>query len=320
MDWALGVFPKSLLYTGAPLWPEIGAFVGSFGSGVGLVQTFAENPRILQHYDELSKVSEKFKIHGSGQDFLAAINTLFEKTSCPSNITKGVRIVPEEAHCSLLGATTPDMWLLTFGGTGTEGSGFFQRLNIVSSEDTRTVPRLRKPDLSQFSGLVDQVKALKDRPYILKLSPEADALLDRWQTEWIRIQPDTDDVTGRLQVLVQRNAIHLGWLLGDRVDSVEVIKRAIAVSNHQLRIRRQYKPVMGDSPWAVMENLLVRKVQSVKRIERSELYRKVNASRVGLEVFNRSIANLAAEGVFAIEKSSSQGRGRKAEIVVWCGN
>src|SRR5205823_5544658 len=106
---------------------------------------------------------------------------------------------------------------------------------------------------------------------------------------------------GRLQVLVLRNAMHIGWLLQGRIESEEIIRRAIAISNYQLRIRRRYKPIMGDSPWAQMESLITQKVNQQKSIERAKLYRIVHAERFGLQIFTKAIEMLAQEGVIAIE-------------------
>jgi len=324
INWALEVFPSSLVYTsGFPYWRGIGCWVGGFGSQVGLIKKAKDHRQILQVYDELSTLADKFRITGSGLSFLSLLNALYEKTLPPSNVTKDAAPDLEHPlHNSILGATTPDVWERTFGGTGSEGSGFFQRLNIVGSEERRAVPRLTKPDLKQFDPLVKAVKALAEKPYLLPMNEAADRLMKQWFDGLAKQAGDTD--TGRLQGLALRNAAHIGWLLNVRtgqlntVEPEEVIKRALALSNYQLTMRRKYQPVTGDTPWAQMENLISRYVQQAGVITRKDLYRRVHASRYGLKVFNNGLEALAREGLITIE-DVKQTR-HKVQMIHWLGN
>lgn len=315
------LFPASLLYThGNPFYEGIGAFVGGFASQCGIIRKARKHPQILQVYDELSTLSDKFKIHGSGLSFLALINALYERTLPPSNIVKeDIPDLETPLHNSILGGTTPDVWLQTFGGTGVEGSGFFQRLNIIGSEEKRTVPRLIKPDLAQFSGLVEKVKALRDNPYALPITPEADALLGEWYRNLQAADPETD--TGRLQVLCLRNAAHLGWLLdvgrGGMTSPAEVIRRAAKLSDYQLAMRRKYKPVLGDTPWAQIENLIIRYMQEHGVVTRSALYKAIHGERHGLKVFNSALILLENAGLIHTDKVR-EGRHIK-ETIFWDG-
>jgi hypothetical protein len=316
--WARELFPPELCYThGVPLHPDIGCYVAEFGSQVGLVKKAKTHSQIFQICDEFSNLSDKFKIAGSGTSYVALLNQLYEKTLPPSNITKDSQEdVGNPVHFSLLAATTPDVWAETFGKTGTEGSGFFQRLSIFGNEEKRTVSFLRKPDFAQFAPLIDKVKKLLETPYQLRMSDEAAALLNRWH-DHVKIKPKELD-TGRLQVLALRNAVHLGWLL-DGVTMVEVIRRAIALSNWQLAMRKAYRPILGDTPYAQLENMIIKVVQQQREISRRELSRLVHADRAGLEVFNRALSNVAREGYIRIEHDK-QSRGRPSQRIHWAGD
>lgn len=313
MSWAMQILPNSLLYNcGNPLWEDLGCFKASYGSQPGLIKDAMSHHQILQHNDELTTLADKFRVPGSGLSFLSLINQLYERTDPPSNKTRHTTYdVEKPLHFSLLGATTPDKWEDTFGGTGTEGSGFFQRLNIIGSEETRTVVPLTIPDLQQFVGLVEKLKALREKRYDLSLNPEATALLQKWH-EWLLTHTDVD--TGRLQVLALRNAAHLGWQLGG-AEPEEVIRRAIMLSNYQLAMRRKYKAMSGDTMWSKMENLIRRHVQKAGQIRRWELSKKVHAERFGTMVFNKVLELLVHEGQIKIITAGK----RSAEWVVWTG-
>ncbi|MBB5056912.1 hypothetical protein HDF16_001597 [Granulicella aggregans] len=327
--WALGVFPHSLLYSsGEPRDSNIGCFVGEFGSGTGLVETFAEYQRILIFADELSQIIEKFSIGGSGQSFLSNVNTLFDSSvRAPSNITRGRKASGGAAHLSILANTTPDKWDSMFQRTGAVGSGLFSRLNLVVSDNTKIVPRLQDPDLTGWrDDFIQRVIRLEKTPVEAEFTTEADAELEGW-TAWLRAQPDQDaDVAGRLGVQVQRNALHLAWLL-DRpapnqlegmrrvlIDK-DIIARAIKLAKYQYIIRCQNRPSSADNVPAHVEAAIKKVFERKLSVKRSDLYKQVNGVRFGLTIFDRAVQNLIAEGYVTAETIPT--KGRRSQTLSW---
>jgi len=45
-------------------------------------------------------------------------------------------------HLSIIGGTTFEKWNSAFGKTSADGSGFFQRMNLVSCDETETVSEI----------------------------------------------------------------------------------------------------------------------------------------------------------------------------------
>jgi hypothetical protein len=341
--WAVNaLLGTGLVYNtdGPPKFRNIGCFAdGGFGSSVGLIEAFCDHPRILQFYDELAVPIEKFAIAGSGRGFMGMLCALYESTLPPSHRIKKTKHTPAEAYASMLGCSTPEKWEAMFSKTGAEESGFFQRLNLIASENTDTVPMIREPELDAVrQKLIAKIEPLENQVVEIVTTPEADKVFSDWHEDLAaRTGQDSTDVTGRLNVLVQRNALHLAWLLappasGSELNAVagglgvrqtlrstldaDIMQRAIRLADWELEIRRQYRPVIGNNDWAVVENLIKKNMQKYKAISRSALYHCIHGERYGLKMFSQSIVNLAEEGLLTVAK---EGVGRKKEILRWVG-
>ncbi len=342
--WARDLFiGTGLLYelsqSGAFL--NIGAAQGSFASSSGLIKNgFAKNDRILQVYDEATTMIEKFGITGAGDSFLDAMNQLFESGSMPQLITKTDKeIAPtsgRQVHNSILGCTTKDKWAAAFVKTNAESSGFFQRLNIVTNDSEDRVANWIEPDLSVLRDkFLRKIQPLEFQSVIVDKTPEAIEIFEQWyaskRPEWKDL---TTDITGRIQVLVQRNASHLAWLMSgdDVVPNAEkanepinvtcdedIIRRAIALAEYEILARQVHQPAPGKNDWAVVEGLIKALVKRKGMIPRNKLFREIRADNYGIQTFDKAINNLEQEGF--IKKGQKEGevkRGRKAQIIMWC--
>ena len=152
VDWVLQLLfeSTSLVYRHGPAQSNIGCFYGGFGSGVGMLKRMIESPHVLQVYDEITGMVEKFGIKGSGQGFLGVVNTLYDSNLVPSNDTKDTKLnvpVPNRVFNSILGLSIQEKWEEAFAATNAENSGLFQRLNPVWAENVKIVGRLHEPNL-----------------------------------------------------------------------------------------------------------------------------------------------------------------------------
>jgi|HubBroStandDraft_2_1064218.scaffolds.fasta_scaffold03671_5 hypothetical protein len=305
--WAINLFiGTGLVYelqqSGAFL--NVGCAKGSFASSSGMIKHgWAKHSRILQTYDEITTVIEKFGITGSGGSFLDMNNELFEYCpTAPSSITKeskdDIKVGRGEVHNSILGCTTPLRWQNAFKKTNSDNSGFFQRLNVISNASSDRVAQLLVPDFSGIRDLfVRKIQPLEFQKVVVRQTPEATDLFDKWYseklTEWENL---SDDIKGRIQVMVVRNASHLAWLMsGDDVlpdaekasEPIEVtcdediMNRAIALAEYEIRVRQLHKPIEADNPYAQIENAIERYFveNEGQPVTRRDLYRILNANR-----------------------------------------
>lgn len=339
--WARDLFiGTGLLYelsqSGAFL--NIGAAQGSFASSSGLIKNgFAKHSRLLQFYDEATTMIEKFGIQGSGDSFLDAINQMFEYGTMPQLTTKDSKepAITKPVHNSILSCTTKEKWAASFVRTNSESSGFFQRLNIITTDQEDRVANWVEPDLSVLRDrFVRKIQPLEYQNVVVMKTPESIDIFEKWFRDKRSAWKDLPtDVTGRIQVMVQRNASHLAWLMsGEDVlpnaekaaDPIEVLcdedimERALALAEYEIEARQAHQPVAGKNDWAIVENLIKVAVKRSGSIARSKLNREIRADKYGLQTFDKAINNLVQEGLVKVgQREGEAKRGRKTQILMW---
>jgi bifunctional DNA primase/polymerase-like protein/primase-like protein len=332
---------------GSGAFINIGCAEGNFSSSSGMHGNgFARHNRIVQIYDELTKLLEKFSIPGSGDSFLDDLNTLFEANAYIPSLTKGSKVaggVSGTQHNSILGGTTFDKWNSAFGKTTAEGSGFFQRLNLVSSDETETVAEIPKLDFTDGDGLelrqkfLVKIMPLEYQTVVFEKTAEAEKRFNEWHAAFKKEHHDEPaEVTGRLNVMVSRNYEHLAFMLAPTVapnpekanEPIRIVcdlptmEKAIALADYQYQVRAKHRPAQGANESALIEDSIRLTLLSSERnsLSRSDLYKKSGSRKYGLLVFDRVLNALNNEGLVEIRtKSNNTTRGRKGEVVVWIG-
>lgn len=343
VNWAKELFiGTGLLYDiaqdGPGAFVNIGCAQGGFASGSGLITNgLTRHARILQNYDEVTSLIEKFSITGSGDAFLDAINTLFESGFAPGNVIRASKVkeMPTHpVHNSILGCSTFEKWNSAFVKTNSESSGFFQRLNIISSKSDDRVPDLKAPDLSALRDkFVRKIQSLEFQSVLVVPTPEATKMLKDWhKAKMVEWKDYPSDVRGRIEVMVQRNASHLAWMLGGDFPpnpdgaaepivvecDTDIMEKALALAEYQIAVRFSHQPAVGNNEWALVENLIKKVAKERQQIGRQELYRDIRADKFGILTFNKAIDNLYQEGIIELAVQSGDARrGRKSQVIVW---
>jgi hypothetical protein len=190
------------------------------------------------------------------------------------------------------------------------------------------------PDLTALrDSFVKKIQPLEYQNVVVMKLPEASDMLEKWYKEKrAEFREMPTDVTGRIQVLVQRNASHLAWLMaGDTIpdpdkanEPIEVVcdedimSRAIALAEYQIGARHAHQPAPGKNDWAIVENMIKITIKRKGAMQRSKLHREIRADKYGINAFDKAITNLVQEGIVKIaQKEGETKRGRKAQIIMW---
>lgn len=332
---------------GTGAFTNIGCAQGTFASSSGMhANGFARHPRIVQIFDEVTKLLEKFCIPGSGDAFLDDLNSLYESGGYSPSLIKGSKVgggVEGSTHHSILGGTVFDKWNSAFSKTTAEGSGFFQRLNLISSDETETVAEIPKFNFNEGAGLklrerfLAKVLPLEYQQAVFEKTPEAEKRFNEWYATFKKEHLDEPaDVKGRLNVLVTRNYEHIAWMLAPAIKpdpnksmepirivcNLDVMEKAIALSEYQYQVRSKHRPAQGANEAALIEDLIRLTLISSERnsLSRSDLYKKSGARKYGLLSFDRVLKGMCDEGLVEVgEKTTNKIRGRKGKIIVWAG-
>jgi RepB DNA-primase from phage plasmid len=308
---------------------NIGAYRDTFASGRGMVEAYFLHSRILQWYDELSVMVEKFGISGSGASFMGLQTDMFESNLPPRSRIGGTAprpvAAPKTCHASVLACTVKKKRDVMYTNTGAENSGWFPRENLVVTGEVELVAMLHIPALAEIGEkLKTKILPLEYRCLRVSFLPAAQKMMDEWFLEMRqRTKDEADDVWGRLNVMVQRNASMLAWLLSkDESDHTlcdvggdsavyateeahaevteDIARRAILLAEYTLSVRRANQPIAGDNQYAKCENIIKKHLCQRTRTSRRILYREANLSRFGTKIVNNSLINLIQGGLVTI--------------------
>lgn len=299
-------------------WTTAGACQVAFSSAPGMQRTLEKGQtRWLQIYEELSSMIESTKGDGYGESLLAAIRQLYDGEDFTTTATAKRDACSGEAQNSILAATTPQLWEGMFAKTQSEGSGLFQRFNLIAAENIQRVGTLKTPILEGFSGrMTARVEMLQANPICLSLTQDAVEAIDAWYGKMSAPLPDGNepdpDEYGRLNVLAWRNALHLAWLRGSKAIELKDAEKAIRLSDYQHLVRIKYKPATGDHSTAILEERIRRIVTETGKITERNARQVLNANRAGLGVWSNALRNLIAEGdITRVEEKSTAGQVKK---------
>jgi hypothetical protein len=270
------------------------------GSAEGLQRRLEEASHgLMLCLDEFKLFVSKCQITSSV--LLPCVNTLFEKNKYESR-TKTTNIILEDAHLSILAASTVQTWERSWDAAFTD-IGFNNRLFLVPGTAKRKFSLPSKisgrDKLSLKDDLLTVVKHV-GRFLELELTPSAMGLYHNWYMNMERsIHAKRLEVYAmRLMSLLAAND------LKSEVDA-ETVKKVTALCDWQLEIRKTHDPIDADNKVAAMEERIRRALRKGQKKER-RLQQVVNARRTGLWVYEMARKNLERYNEIVFNKTSKK--------------
>lgn len=331
ISWATSVFReiwdgtilRSLLWSPATKiedakWMRIGACEESFNSAPGMQRSNEKGQtRWLQTFEELDHMIEGSGIDGSGKALMGVNRQLYDREEFTTTTTGKRDAIAGKAKNSLLAGTTPELWTDMFAGKQVRGSGLFQRFNLMASTETRKKGTLKKPKLDVFkSRFAARIVDLETNPVLITVEDVAAQILDEWFNQ-DRLTEAEGEVSGRLNVLAWRNALHIAWQRGLGTIGSREILDAIKLSDYQFQIRLRYTPAEGESQLALVENKIRNFLKVTKKASRREVVQRLHLNRYGGAVWERALNSLQQSGEVTVYVEDNAKPGPKPTYLVW---
>lgn len=262
--------------------------IWGLGSAEGLNKALAsdETSSLLLCFDEMKTFVNKTRIDGS--ILLPAVNTLFE-SNIFENYTKKIAIKLNDAHLSLLAATTIQTYERIYDSNFL-AIGFPNRVFLVpgTAKKQFSLPgKVETEDL--FTMRTQLVKILQHvgAGLELDLTPEAKKFYHKW---YMNLEPSVhskrlDTYSLRFMMLLAVNN------LKSEID-LETARHATDLCNWQLAIRKINDPIDADSNISKMEERIRRVLKQRGPLKDGYLKQYVNARKYGLWVYGSALRNL----------------------------
>jgi len=256
-------------------------------SAEGLQKMFKKTPTLLMAVDELKQLLSKCKIEGS--TLLPMITTLFESNTFEAH-TKTSDIFIDNASLSLLAASTIETYETVWHSSFT-AIGFNNRLWLVpgGAERKFSFPvKISEEDKNFVKQKTIQILKLVGNGLELDITPEGKELFQDWYMNLDKSvhAKRLDGYALRFMALMAVND------LKDEID-LEIVKKAIALCDWQLKVRQIYDPIDADNTIAEMEER-IRRYLKPGRLTQRELKQRLQRiiKRTGTYYFTKAITNL----------------------------
>ena len=271
------------------------------GSAEGLLKLLKEKKNLLLCLDEMKHFVSKCGYDNSG--LLPCTTSLFENTWF-ENVTKKSPIQLKNTHLSLLAASTVDTYQETWDPQFTN-IGFNNRLFIVVGKGERKfafpqkIPHEKKYELRLKLA---QILEFVQDGIELDLTSEAREFYQNWymtrerSIHAKRLGNYARRLMGLLAVGQVRNEI-----------DIDTARKAVALCDWELKVRKEYDPMDADSEVGRMEQKIQAKLRDNGEMTKAALVKATNAAKGKLWYFNMAIKNMReAEVIYQKKKKSRE--------------
>ena len=226
------------------------------------------------------------------QVLLQAVNTLFENNEF-ENATKNKHVLIDDAHLSILAATTLQTYERIYDREFIE-IGFPNRVFIVPDVAQRRFPIPKQISTEDHEALREQLKEITNlagRNPRLSINQEAHKFYGQWYLDL----PDSI-YADRMETYSLRLAMLLAVNDLKPIIDLETMKKATALCDWQIQVRREHDPIGAEDRTTEMEERIRRVLRKGAKSE-SSIKQAINPWKadnkpISLWVFSNAFKNL----------------------------
>ena len=274
-----------------------------------------ELPRFITIQEEIGGLFANFANENSGRGLETAILELYDRDSFTTTTANGRPAKSGKLLYSILGGIPKTEWDKIFARASSVGSGLFSRLNIIGTENDRTVATLPEYDFGEMQRVfLPRISALERTPAHIPLSPNGRALLNEWFVRLSDELKEKEIPAARLNTHALRVALHQAWLRGHANILESDVDAGIKVADFQAKMREHYSPTEGETREAQWEARIMKVMRAKRSLPYRELQKLCNAPHAGTGVWERAIAGLMRDKRIKIVEEMTKA-GRKTRTV-----
>lgn len=279
--------PRPYLSNNDVSYKHIGAKIVNAASENALIDAANVCPRVLLIPPELGSLISKGQVTGAGASLLDVIRRSYDYRFPNFSTAERRKKVPEIMERSMLTSIQPDT-LDNFG----MGSGLPSRVTWVVPPPLKPVASIGNADLGDWPvKMFGKLLALEANAITIKTSREAQVVLDEWFAK-VKAKEYENEIAVRINIFVQRNALHLAWLRDVSAFTPEVMGDATRLGDWQLSIRDSLFVQDTNNDVARYQLKIISRLRQFGPTTKNKLYRAINASSVGTEIFDRALKGL----------------------------
>ncbi|MGD0276154.1 MAG: hypothetical protein ABSB79_08875 [Syntrophales bacterium] len=233
---------------------------------------------------------------------MPCVNTLFHENIFHSH-TKRRSVEVDEGYLSILAASTTDTFQRMWSPTFTD-IGFINRLWLVPGKGERKFSVPKPIPEEKIIALKNKLRALVGQPFVLKMTPAAFEIFDRWY-----MSAQRSIFTKRLDTYGHRLMILFCVNEGKTEITADIAERVISLLDWQLRVRQEYDPIDAEGKIARMEES-IRKALVNSQMDKRQLQRSTHYNRYSTFVWKTAVKNLEDADEIVFDKSTGKYKGK----------
>jgi hypothetical protein len=278
------------------------------------LETWKPIPRIITIAEEVRSLFANFANESTGAGLESVLCELYDRDSFTSTATKDRAPTSGRLLFSMLGGITKEGWDSVFSKVESTDSGFLSRVNILGTEEKRTVGALNRPDFVPLRNrLLPLIQALEKTPRNIDTSPAALSLMDKW---YAGLELPEGISRARLNIHAWRTALHLAWLHGHAFIMEVDIASGIEAAEYLAAMREFYAPPEGETRNARCEATIRKVMRARRKLDMGDLKRKTNYNRFGIGPWEDSLKALARGGEVRIAEERTKMGGVKKTVIL----